>query len=518
MSARDIGFLPDFLSKPVTRRQVLGGAAVVGAGAALGPVVAACGGSSGDSSASPSAASSGTPKSGGALKVGAGAGSAKENLDIHAAALTNPALGMRLNMYDSLLEFDAEGVLGMALAEEMTPNDAATQFTVRLKSGLVFHNGQPVTADDLVYTFTRILDPKNPGLAALILRGLSPSGVKKVDDLTVSFNLDEPNAVFPEALANYATGIVPTGYDPKGSEGAIGTGPFKIETFLPGEKGVLAKNADYWREGPYVDQLSMIEFADATAQLNALLGGAIDYDPMLQGAQIKVAEGSGFKLLKADTGTWFPFTMHTKKKPFSDVRVRQAFRLIVDRPQMIAQAANGLQWVGNDMYAPFDPGYPSDLPQREQDLEQARSLLKSAGYDNDLTVTLTTSSSVAAVRLPRRQCSPSRPKEAGVTVKVNNVYGDVYWGEEYLSTRSRWTNGRRAAIWCRQPWAPCRTRLYNETHYDDPKWLSLVKKPYQTPTIQRGTSSSAKPRRWSTTMAATSSTRSTIWWMPSAAR
>jgi peptide/nickel transport system substrate-binding protein len=484
MSARDSGFLPDFLNKPVTRRQVLAGAAVVGAGAALGPVAAACGGSSsgGGASASPSATGTGTAKAGGVLKVAAAAGSAKEDLDIHAPALTMPSMDMRFNVYDSLLEKSPEGVLGMALAEEIVPNAKATQFTVRLKSGLVFHDGKPVTADDVVYSFQRIMNPKNPGLAAPQLLGLTPKGIKKVDDLTVTFNLESANSIFPEALSAYSAGIIPTGYDPKGGVGAIGTGPFKVRDFLPGQKGVFTKNADYWRDGggPYVDQLELIEFADSTAQLNALLGGAADYCQMVTGAQRKVAEGAGFALLESKTGSWIPFTMRTDVKPFSDVRVRQAFRLMVDRPQMIAQAADGMQWLGNDMYGPFDPGYPKDLPQRAQDLEQAKSLLKQAGYDNSLTLKLTTSTSVSSAAPAAATVFAQQAKGADVTVKVDNVTGDVFWGDEYLKYPFAMDNWGTRGYLAQAGMGTMPKAYYNETHWDNPKWLSLVEEAYRT--------------------------------------
>ncbi len=481
MSARDSSYLPDFLNKPVTRRQVLGGAAVVGAGAALGPVVAACGGDSGDeTSASPSAAA-GTPKMGGNLRVAVAAGSAKEDLDIHMPALTMPSMNMRFNMYDSLLEKSPEGVLENALAEEVVANDTATEFTVKLKSGLTFHDGKSVTADDVVYSFQRIMDPKNPGLAAPQLLGLTQEGIKKVDDLTVTFVLESANSIFPEALSAYSCGIVPTGYDPKGATGAIGTGPFKVTDFLPGQKGVFAKNENYWRAdgGPYVDTLELIEFADSTAQLNALLGGAADYCQMVSGAQRKVAESAGMALLEAKTGSWIPFTMRTDVKPFSDNKVRQAFRLIVNREQMIAQAADGMQWMGNDMYGPFDPGYPADLPQREQDIEQAKSLLKEAGYEG-LSVELTTSTSVSSNAPAAATVFARQAKEAGVTVKVNNVSGDVFWGDEYLKYPFAMDNWGARGYLAQAGMGTMPKAFYNETHWDHPEWLALVEEAYKT--------------------------------------
>ena len=245
----------NFLKKPVTRRQVIKGAAAVGAVAAFGSVAAACG-SDGEStsSASPAAsgsAAAGTPNVGGHLRVAAGQGSAKEDLDAHATAYTMQSMDMRFNMYDSLLEFNNEGVLGMALAESLEPNADGTQYTVKLKSGMTFHDGSPVNADAVVYSFERIIELKSPGLAATQLKGLTPGGTKKVDDLTVQFNLEETNAIFKEALATYSAAVVPVGYDPKGGEGAIGTGPFKLaqaSDFQPGVQCVFVKNENYWRQ------------------------------------------------------------------------------------------------------------------------------------------------------------------------------------------------------------------------------------------------------------------------------
>jgi len=486
MSARDSGHLPDFLNKPVTRRQVLGGAAVVGAGAALGPVAAACGGSSDTSSASPSAAA-GSPTMGGHLRVAAGQGSAKEDLDAHATAFTMQSMDMRFNLYDSLLEYSPEGVQGMALAESLEPNADGTQYTAKLKSGLTFHDGSPVNADAVVYSFERIMDPKNPGLAAAQLRGLTPGGTKKVDDLTVTFTLKEANVIFPEALATYSAAIVPVGYDPKGGEGVVGTGPFKLASpadFQAGVQCVMAKNPDYWRQGggPYVDKLSIIEFADTTAQMNALLGGAVDYVQMIPGAQRKIAEGAGMKLLEAKTGSWIPFTMNCSVKPFSDVRVRQAFRLIVDRPQMIAQAADGLQWLGNDMYGPYDPGYPKELPQRTQDLEQAKSLLKQAGYDNSLSVELMTGVTVSNGAPAAATVFAQQAKGAGVTVKVNNVNADVFWGDQYLKYPFAMDNWGTRGYLAQTGMGTMPGSLYDETHYAETheKYMALVNEAYST--------------------------------------
>ncbi|MEZ5124817.1 MAG: ABC transporter substrate-binding protein [Thermoleophilia bacterium] len=479
-------FVQDFLSRAFTRRDLLKGAAVIGAGAAMAPVIAACGGDSTTSTASPSASVAGTPKMGGHLRVAAGLGSAKETLDAHATAFTMQSMDMRFNLYDSLLEYSPEGVQQMALAESIEPNDEGTQYQVKLKSGLVFHDGTPVNADAVVASFERIVNPKNPQLAANQLRGLKSGGTKKVDDLTVLFKLEEANVIFPEALATYSAAIVPVGYDPKGGKGAIGTGPFMLaspDDFEPGVQCVFAKNPNYWREGggPYVDQLSIIEFPDNTAQLNALLGDSVEWVQMIPGAQREVATSSGFKLLEAKTGSWIPFTMNCSTKPFNDPKVRQAFRLIVDRPQMITQAADGLQWLGNDIYGPYDPGYPKDLPQRAQDLEQAKALLKEAGYE-DLAVTLTTSTSVSAGAPSAATVFAQQAKGAGVNVKVNNVNGDVFWGDEYLKWPFAMDNWGTRGYLAQAGMGTVPGALYDETHWSATRsdYMDLINEAYQT--------------------------------------
>ena len=480
-SAFDLGKLREIAaSKRFTRRGVLQGAAAAGALAALGPVAAACGSSSGDTSASPSSSSGGGPKTGGMIKSGIGGGSAKDTLDAHIST-SETQISTQFQLYDSLLGWDPEHKLVNLLAETYEPNNDGTVHTVKLKSGLTFHDGSPVNADAVVFSFQRILDPKTAAIGKDQLAGLKPSGLKKIDDLTVQFTLDQTNVIFFEALAYYNNAIVPLGYAPKGMEGAIGTGPWKVTSFAPGQQVEFTANLDYWGEGPYADTLTMIEFADPTAKLNALLGGTVDHVAVIDSAQATTVKSSpGFKLLEAKTGGWQPFTVRVDQKPFDDVRVRQAFRLIMDRQQMIDQALGGYGWLGNDMYAPYDPGYPSDLPQRGQDLEQAKSLLKQAGYDGDLTVELVCSTATGGGGVQAAQVFAQQAEGAGVTVKVNKVDPSVFYGSDYL----KWTFAMD--FWATRNYLPQTalgtqpTAPYNESHWNDAKWLAIVQEAFKT--------------------------------------
>jgi peptide/nickel transport system substrate-binding protein len=476
----------ELLRRGFTRRDLMKGAAGVGGTVALGSLLAACGSSGTTSSGSPSAVG-GSPKKGGHLRVGIGGGSAKDTLDAQIAT-NETQITTQFQIYDSLLGWDAESKLVNLLAESYEANADGSEWTVKLKSGLTFHNGKSVTADDVVFSFQRILDPKTAAIGAAGLASLKPSNIKKIDDLTVTFVLDQPDAIFTEQLAYYNNAIVPVGYDPKGAEGAIGTGPWKVTSYTAAQQVDLAANTDYWGEGPYCDQLTMIEFGDPTAKLNALVGGTIDYAVILDSAQIATVKASGFKICEAKTGGYEPFTMRVDKKPFNDVNVRQAMRLIVDRQQMIDQATGGFSWLGNDMQAPFDPGYPKDVPQRVQDLEQAKSLLKQAGYENDLTVTLNCSSATGSFGVQASQVFAQQAQGAGVTIKVNKVDPSAYWNEgNYLTypfamtfwaTRNYLAQAQRGSVPA-QNGAPA-AAYWGETWWNDAEWLSLYNEAVKT--------------------------------------
>jgi len=469
------------LERTHTRRDVLKGAAGLAGGVLLGgSILSACGSSEEGQETAASSSPTGAPTQGGHIMSGISGGSAKDELDAHTAYRTVPQIAMQWQLYDALLGFDPDHKMTYLLADSYEASDDAVVHTVRLKPGIVFHNGKTVTADDVEFSYKRILDPKTAAAGTDLLRDLSPDGIKKIDDLTVQFTLDKPNAIFWESLAFFCNAIVPVGYKPNVGEGLIGTGPWVMKVYRPGERAEFTANADYWGEGPYADELSMIQYADPTARLNALLDGTVDHIELVEAAQTQIIESTpDLALLKAKSGGWKPFTMRIDQKPFDDVRVRQAMRLIVDREQMIQQALGGFAWLGNDMYAPFDPGYPSDLPQREQDLEQAKSLLSQAGYDG-LTVELITSDAVGSGMVSAAQVFAEQAKGAGVTVQVKKVNADLFYGDDYL----KWTfaqdywgtrNYLAQTTLSTSPTAP-----YNECRWKDDEWQAIVDEAFVT--------------------------------------
>jgi len=170
--------------------------------------------------------------------------------------------------------------------------------------------------------------------------------------------------------------------------------------------------------------------------------------------------------------------------PFSDVRVRQALRLVVDRQQMIDQALNGFGILGNDMYSPFDPAYARDLPQRVQDIDQARSLLAQAGHA-DLDVELVTSTAVGAGAVESANLFVEQARRAGITVRLNKADANVFYGDRYLS----WNFAQD--FWNTRNYLPqvatssVKSGTYNETHWDDPAFNALIDQARREPDLAK---------------------------------
>jgi peptide/nickel transport system substrate-binding protein len=423
-----------------------------------------------------SAEAASVPRRGGRLLVGCAGGGAKDTLDAH-NPVSYPDIARCLALYEPLAMRNADYRFEMILAEEIAPNATADVWTVKLRKGVSFHNGKTMTADDAIFSLQRIINPKSPGAGAAGLSAIDPNAFKKLDTYTFSIGLKSPFATFDTQLGQYGNGIVPVGYDP---HRPVGTGPFKYGSFTPGDRSNLSANRTYWRHGlPYTDELVIIDFPDDTARINALMGGqlhAIDNVPFTQARPLGMTPG--LKTLVAKTGAWLPFTMRVDQAPFNDVRVRQAMRLIVDRPQMIAQALAGEGSVANDLYSPFDPCYDSALPQRHQDLDQAKSLLRAAGQQN-LKVELVTAD-VAAGVVEAAQVLAEQAKGAGVGINVRKVDSGVFYGDQYL----KWTFAQD--FWFTRDYLPQVANCalpdspYNETHWNNERFQKLIGEARQT--------------------------------------
>lgn len=454
------------------RRAALGGVVLTGVGA-LG---AACGGDD-DGAATGTGATETTAEAtrGGTFRLGITGGGANDFIDgQHIVA--KPDIARLVATFEPLSYFNEEYTPTIdGLAEEITA-EAADVWTIRLRAGVEFHDGKTLTSDDLIYSIRRTLNPDLGLFGQAGFGAIDPNGIEKMDERTVRLTLKRPDATLLDAFSQYFQGVVQDGYSPDavGQGDPIGTGPFRVETFRPGQRSEHVRFENYWREGqPYFDAVQIIDFPTETAKINALLGGQLDAVTDVPYGQIPLIEGrDNLALYESETGGWTPITMRVDQDPFKDVRVREAFRLIADRGQMVDQGLAGYGRVANDLYGPFDPCYSGDeFPQREQDIEQARSLLGAAGQDGLTIDCYTTPADTGMVE--GAQVFAQNAKDAGITVNVKNVDSAVFYGDQYL----QWTfatdfwGGRNYLAQVAVGSLP--NSAFNETHWNHPRFISL---------------------------------------------
>lgn len=417
------------------------------------------------------------PRRGGELRVGLTGGSSADTLDAGLPTANYPDTIRVMALYNGLvrLSVDAQRVV-FDLAEEVSASKDAKVWTVRLKKGVEFHNGKPVTAQDVMYTFRRIGNPKRPLAGASSIAPLDLKGMKALDARTVRIPMNKPYATFLDQISGfYFFGIVPVGYDPRKP---IGTGPFELQSFTPGQQSVFVRNGNYFRSGPLVDKLTIIDsFATPTAAFNALQGGQIDVQPQAPFTSVAQAQASGMKVLESLPGLWTPITMRVDAAPFNDVRVRQAFRLMIDRQQMIDQSLAGHGIVGNDVFSIWDVNRDHSL-KRVRDVERAKALLKAAGREG-LSVELVTADIAAGV-VQAAQVFAQQAKDAGVKVRINQVPVGTFFGPNYLKWPLAQDFWGYAPYFTQIAQATLPTSPYSETHWHDPKYIALYNQANKT--------------------------------------
>ncbi len=323
----------------------------------------------------------------------------------------------------------------------------------------------------MLFTFNRVVSNNFTGKF-----GLGPidlKGTKALDKHTVLVKLTKPFSSFVEQLAAfwYNLYIAPAGFNPAHP---AGTGAFVFQSFTPGQRSVFTRNRNYWKSGlPYVDTLTIIDFSDNTSLQDALTTGVIDGAGALDGPQIAaLATSSGIKTVVSHSGEIIPFTMRVDMAPFNNVNVRQAMRLLVDRPQIIDSALDGYGTVANDLFSPYDPDFDHSLFRPAQgDVPQAKFLLKKAGQDN-LTVSLTTSA-VATGTVAMATVLAAQAKAAGVTVKLSNVPAGTFFGPNYLKWPFAQDYYNYYPYLAQVAESMLKGSPFNETHTDNPHYTNL---------------------------------------------
>jgi peptide/nickel transport system substrate-binding protein len=423
----------------INRREFVRRGTVLGLSlSALSFIAAACGGDDDDEAATGTTEAAAKP--GGALRTGIIAPAIELNplvvYDEGGLAVLGQS-GEYLAWSNDQLELEPR------LAETWTPNEDGSIWTFKIRQGVTFHDGTPLTAGDVAYTLNLNADPKNEGNALSAFGdpgGLSAGGAEAPDDATVVVTLNGPNGSFPYLVSsdNYNVIILPDGFDPATWEKSfIGTGPWVLDRFTAQQAVTYTKNPNYWdtQRQPLADTSELRFYAEDQARILAIQGGEVD---ILSQFQI-VAGGEALlndpniAVTEVKAAQHRQIHMRTDQEPFQDKRVRQAMALLLDRPTIIEGFFQGKADLGND--SPFAPVYPytdTTVPQREVNVEQAKQLLADAGKGSGFNVELSTWDNYEIPQLA--QLLQGAAKEVGITITLNITDAGTYYSDFWLDS------------------------------------------------------------------------------------
>ena len=298
------------------------------------------------------------------------------------------------NIYDTLVWRDAKGKLLPSLAESWKWLDDTT-LQLNLRKGVKFHNGDPFTADDLIWTANRYMDAKDRKPLYPYVKGLYKT-IEKKDDFTVIMRLAKPNAMqfgdFARMPVLPKKAFMAMGKD-KFSSHPIGTGPFKFERWDRNEQLVLAAFDDHWRGRPSVDKYVIKPIPEDFARFAALKTGAVDIIANLPPERVAALEKDPkLKVGRVPSARGIHYAFNFNIKPFDDVRVRRAVNHAVDVQEIIDTVLGGMAYVNPAFCAKALFGHDPNIKGFGFDPAKAKKLLAEAGYPNGFKTKLLTPS------------------------------------------------------------------------------------------------------------------------------
>jgi peptide/nickel transport system substrate-binding protein len=474
--------IEEFFTGHISRREFVRAGSVVGLSMPLLSFLVACG-TGGGSSSGTSTSSSGNVKQGGKIAVGV----------VSPAHAVDPfkvgdegGLVVLYQMGEYLAFSGPDLKLQPRLAESWSTNQDGSVWTFKIRQGVTFNTGTPMTAEDVAATVNMHADPANGSNALSVFKGvLTKGGAKATDPNTVQFTLDAPNGNFPYLVSsdNYNLIILPKTYNGNFEGSFVGTGPWKVTSFQTGKGMTTIRNPTYWDKAntPALDGVDWQFIAEEQPRILALQGNSVQVVNHFSasGGQA-IFNDQNINVIDVKAAAHRQVHMRTDMEPFTDKRVRQAVALSLSRPDLVQGLLNGKAQIAND--SPFFKLYASadtSIAQRSQAADKAKQMLSDAGKTG-ASVTLTT---WRGFEIPDyAQLIQSSAKKIGLNINLNITDDSTYYGDAVFG-KSPWLDsvmgitdyGHRGVpnVYLGAPLVS--TGTWNSAHFKNPKYDDLVK-------------------------------------------
>ena len=338
------------------------------------------------------------------------------------------------NVFEGLMKPTPDGDLTPAIAESYTVSEDRKTYTFTLREGVKFHNGDTVTAEDVIWSIERCAAATETGIVQVEAFSVIQA-IETPDDKTVAITISEASNEF---ISYMTTAILPADYDKQDTD-PVGTGPFKFVSRTAQDSVVLEKFDGYWGTPAQLDKVTLKIMENADSLMMSLQSGAIDLCAHLTSTQVAQLE-KDFNVAEGTMNLVQAMYLNNAVAPFDDVRVRQALCYAVDKQEIIDLAFDGYgSPIGSSMYPAFGKYFDDSLTNYyTKDVEKAKALLAEAGYPDGFDMTITVPSNYKP-HMDTAEVLVQQLAQIGVNATIEPIeweswVSDVYAGRQFQST------------------------------------------------------------------------------------